>query len=404
MVPLNDFIQSPLEKIQTAACQRFGQALEWPDLGRAIAMRICDRHNIAYPESWLADLHKFRQPDFRRAPMIAAYGLVLDKVSPDIRDAWSNGIEALRGRIPFPRDRGSFAYSPRELLGIACGISSLLSDPRGHADWFAGLIVGGFKSDQFNSPQLEIGALMALHHVDPSRARSTRPDPPEVKSLPMRDLLLVAQLSHAIHAEDVLPARTIEAAFENRLAQESVSVNDAGEAAALIHLTTRMLDSFPFRDRAADPLETVLALCRRFHLFAMQLRRRHAKRPFFRIDDEYDVQDLFHAILVLHFDDVRAEEVTPSFAGNFSRVDFYLPEARLMVEVKMMRKSLSQRGVVTQLTEDAARYAAKSDVDTLVCLVYDPGGLCHNPTALEHDVQESGRKLSVHAVVCPRGM
>ena len=30
------------------------------------------------------------------------------------------------------------------------------------------------------------------------------------------------------------------------------------------------------------------------------------------VTDEYDVQDLFHAILLLHFDDVRAEEVTPS--------------------------------------------------------------------------------------------
>jgi len=404
VVSLNDFIQSPLAKIQTAARQRLGQALDWPDLGRAIAMRICDRHNITYPESWLTDLHESKHPDFRRAPMIAAYGLVLDKVRPDIHDTWSNAIEALRGRIPFHGDRGSFAYSPRELLGIACGLSSLPSDPQGHVDWFAHLIVRGFGSHQFNNPQLEIGALMALHHVDAASARSTRPEPPEVGSLPMRDLVLVAQLSYAIHAEDVLPARTIEAAFEKRLAQESVSVNDAGEAAALLHLATRMLDSLPLRGRAAGPLDTVLALCRRFHLFALQLERRHAKRPSFSIDDEYDVQDLFHAILALHFDDVRAEEVTPSYAGNSSRVDFYLPDARLMVEVKMTRDSLRQRGVVSQLTEDAARYAAKDDVDTLVCLVYDPGGFCHNPTALERDVQESGRKLSVRAVVCPRGI
>ena len=180
---------------------------------------------------------------------------------------------------------------------------------------------------------------MALHHIAPARARNTRPVPPEVASLPMRDLVLVAQLSYAIHAEDVLPARAIEAAFEKRLAQESVSVNDSGEAAALLHLATRMLDSLPLHGRAADPLDTVLALCRRFHLFAIQLERRHAKRPSFSIDDEYDVQDLFHAILALHFDDVRAEEVTPSYAGNSSRVDFYLPDARLMVEVKMTRDS-----------------------------------------------------------------
>ena len=116
------------------------------------------------------------------------------------------------------------------------------------------------------------------------------------------------------------------------------------------------------------------------------------------------MQDLFHAILLLHFDDVRPEEVTPSYAGNSSRVDFYLPDARLVIEVKMTRDSLQQRQVIGELIEDATRYATMKHVDTLVCLVYDPENYCRNPTALEHDVAESGRKLSVHAVVCPRGV
>ena len=120
--------------------------------------------------------------------------------------------------------------------------------------------------------------------------------------------------------------------------------------------------------------------------------------------DEYDVQDLFHAILLLHFDDVRPEEVTPSYAGNSSRVDFFLPDARLVVEVKMTRQSLGQRQVADQLIEDAARYAAMPQIDKLVCLVYDPGKLCRNPIALERDVAESSRRLAVHAVVCPRGL
>ena len=79
-------------------------------------------------------------------------------------------------------------------------------------------------------------------------------------------------------------------------------------------------------------------------------------------------RSLFHAILRLHFDDVRPEEVTPSYAGNSSRVDFFLPDARLVVEVKMTRQSFGQRQVADQLIEDAARYAAMPQIDTLVCL------------------------------------
>ena len=132
-----------------------------------------------------------------------------------------------------------------------------------------------------------------------------------------------------------------------------MSVTDVSEAAAFMYLCRRILDKLPFRNASASSLDTVLVLCRRFHLFAMQLGRRHGGRDAVSIRDEYDVQDLFHAILLLHFDDVRAEEVTPSYAGNSSRVDFYLPDARLVVEVKMTRQSLQQRQVADELIEDA---------------------------------------------------
>ena len=57
------------------------------------------------------------------------------------------------------------------------------------------------------------------------------------------------------------------------------------------------------------------------------------------------MQDLLHAILKLHFDDVRPEEYTPSYSGNASKVDFYLPPERLVVEAKNdSRKPGTTRG------------------------------------------------------------
>ena len=404
MVPVKHIIESPLAEIQSAARRQLGQPIDWPDLAVALAIRICERYGMPYPESWLTGIRESQSPDFRRAPVIAAYGFVLDKVNPGVPDEWVSAIETLRGRAPFPGDRGSFEYSPRELVGVACGLAFLDSDPHGHVAWFANLLIRGLASNHFNNPQLQMAAMMALNHVDPAKARSTGRAPPDIDTLAMRELSLVARLSFAIGAEDILSTAVIEAAFETRLAEDPVSVNDAGEAAALMYLCGRILDKLPFRNASASSLDTVRALCRRFHLFAMQLGLRHGGRTPLSIQDEYDVQDLFHAILLLHFDDVRPEEVTPSYAGNSSRVDFYLPDARLIVEVKMTRRSLQQRQVADQLIEDAARYAAMKHVDALVCLIYDPGNYCRNPTALERDVAESGRKLSVHAVVCPRGV
>lgn len=61
-----------------------------------------------------------------------------------------------------------------------------------------------------------------------------------------------------------------------------------------------------------------------FSNFAGQLSKRHNNRASIEIYDEYDVQDLLHAILLLYFDDVRAEEWIPSYAGGNKRMDFLL--------------------------------------------------------------------------------
>jgi hypothetical protein len=121
------------------------------------------------------------------------------------------------------------------------------------------------------------------------------------------------------------------------------------------------------------------------------------------VNDEYDVQDLMHAILRLHFDDVRPEEWTPSYAGKSSRIDFLLPHERMIVEVKMTRRGLGQKEVADELIIDAARYAKAPNVDSLVCFIYDPERRCPNPAALENDLMQNAGPLRVVAVVCPRG-
>jgi len=76
-----------------------------------------------------------------------------------------------------------------------------------------------------------------------------------------------------------------------------------------------------------------------FHSYVNQLKNRHDKRAPLEIDDEYDVQDALHAILKLHFKDIREEEYTPSYAGSSSRVDFLLKEEQIVIEVKKLEKS-----------------------------------------------------------------
>ena len=41
---------------------------------------------------------------------------------------------------------------------------------------------------------------------------------------------------------------------------------------------------------------------------------------------------------ILYFDDIRAEEWTPSYAGKCARVDFLLKNEKIVIEVKKTRK------------------------------------------------------------------
>jgi hypothetical protein len=161
---------------------------------------------------------------------------------------------------------------------------------------------------------------------------------------------------------------------------------------------TRAISS-PAEPREVDLVKLIL---RRFHIVARQLARRYDNRETLEIGDEYDVQDLLHALLRLYFDDVRPEEWTPSYAGGSSRMDFLLKNEKLIVEAKMTRASLTEKQIGEQLIVDAARYSSHPDCTILVCFIYDREAHLKNPRGLEADLTKLSRPgLRVLAFVAP---
>jgi hypothetical protein len=118
------------------------------------------------------------------------------------------------------------------------------------------------------------------------------------------------------------------------------------------------------------------------------LTKRREKRRGFANRDEYDVQDLLHALLVVHFEDVRTEEWTPSYAGKSSRTDFLLKREEIVIETKMTRDGLDQKKLSDELIIDKERYKVHPNCKSLVCFVYDPEHRCANPAALEDDLSQ----------------
>ena len=138
-----------------------------------------------------------------------------------------------------------------------------------------------------------------------------------------------------------------------------------------------------------NPISILEIISDKFHVFSNELSKRYANRDTIIIEDEYDVQDLFRALLTLWFDDVRPEEVAPSYAGKSARVDFLLKNEKIVIEIKKTRKGLDAKKLGEELIIDISRYQSHPDCNFLFCFVFDPEELINNPRGLESDLSNA---------------
>jgi len=139
----------------------------------------------------------------------------------------------------------------------------------------------------------------------------------------------------------------------------------------------------------------------KFHRVAQQLKVRHGSRTTLEIKDEYDVQDLLHSVLNIDFDDIRAEEWTPSYAGSSTRMDFLLKQEKIVVEVKIASNKLKDKELGSQLILDIAHYGSHSDCKTLYCFVYDPQFILTKKSSLVNDLEKKHNELDVKIFIRP---
>jgi hypothetical protein len=145
-------------------------------------------------------------------------------------------------------------------------------------------------------------------------------------------------------------------------------------------------------------LENIL---KKLHKVAQQLKIRHSARNTLEVNDEYDVQDLLHAILLVSFDDIRSEEWTPSYAGSSARMDFLLKQEKIVLEVKITSKKLKDKELGEQLILDIAHYKTHPDCKTLFCFVYDPHSMLTKRTSIINDLNKKHDGLDVRIIICP---
>lgn len=150
------------------------------------------------------------------------------------------------------------------------------------------------------------------------------------------------------------------------------------------------------------PNQLIRNIFLRFHSVVGEINKRHENRPTFPIEDEYDVQDLLRVLLKLHFDDVRTEEETPSYAGASGRIDILLKQERIGIEAKMTREKLSDKILGEQLIKAIARYRVHPHCGFLYCFVYDPEMRLKNPVGLKKDLTKGHDGFPVEVFIIPK--
>lgn len=104
-------------------------------------------------------------------------------------------------------------------------------------------------------------------------------------------------------------------------------------------------------------------------------------------ESEYDIQDLLHSQLRPWIHDIRPEEYTPSYAGSSTRMDFLLPEHKLVLELKRVRDKTHAAKIGDELIIDIEHYRRHTQCNRLWCVIYDPLYLLSNPAGLTADLE-----------------
>jgi CheY-like chemotaxis protein len=160
----------------------------------------------------------------------------------------------------------------------------------------------------------------------------------------------------------------------------------------LIKVRKRFLEKYKsdLRFHSLTPFELIKQVLNEFGNTVKKLKVRRAGHAAFKIDDEYDVQDLVYVMLKGVMPTLlKEEEPTPKVAGKFNRIDFS-DDLGTFVEIKMIGEKETEKKFIEQLKIDIQSYYKYANLTNIIFFIYDP----HNKTSDVHNFYElNGEKV-----------
>ncbi|MBK8452909.1 MAG: hypothetical protein WAQ53_04930 [Thiofilum sp.] len=150
-------------------------------------------------------------------------------------------------------------------------------------------------------------------------------------------------------------------------------------------------------------IKLIEQLCKRLPQAARVLAiRSRVGKSGYTISDEYDVQDLLHALLRGYLKYSVQEDTLPKVAGaKSSRVDISIEELGVLIEIKYVSKPEDQKRLFEEYSQDLVLYAQWSPLKSLIYLIYNSADL-RDAEAFEKlsSTQEiNGKRFNVNIVL-----
>ena len=143
------------------------------------------------------------------------------------------------------------------------------------------------------------------------------------------------------------------------------------------------LDNFAdYKEIRPESLELVRAdialaeqLCSRVGDAAKPLQKPRANKKRLELEDEYDVQDVLHALFLGYFREVINEDPISKKGSQSTRADFSIEKLGLIVEVKFVREPGDQKKIEGALKEDLMMYPRWPHLEHLFFVIYNSSRL-----------------------------
>lgn len=123
----------------------------------------------------------------------------------------------------------------------------------------------------------------------------------------------------------------------------------------------------------------------------------------FKINDEYDVQDLLYVILKPLFPNLIDEDPNQKVGGVSNKIDLVIREEKILIEVKMIKESdINEKKFIEELKIDIESYHSNPNLEFLFAFIYDPQNKTkdkQNFYQLNGDRKKNGKNFDVEIIV-----